>query len=58
MEEANGANCKMYKIVTAMMESTKMIRKMDMEYLLGKVETYIKETTKMMREMAMVRCFG
>jgi len=58
MEEVNGANCKMYKIVTAMMASMKMIKRMDMVYLLGKVETYTKVITKMTKEMVMVRCFG
>ena len=34
------------------------IRRMEMEFSLGKVVTYSKVITKMMKEMGMVKCSG
>lgn len=58
MEEENGANFKINKIVTVMTENTKMIKRMVMVCLLGKVVTFTKVAIKKMKEMAMARCFG
>lgn len=58
MAEVNGKKRKMYKVAILMMEIIRMIRKMAMVYLLGKVEMFIKEIIRMTREMDTVRCFG
>ena len=58
MVEANGRSCKMFKTVTVMTVSMRMIRKMDMVYLHGKVEMSTKEIIKTMKEMATEKCFG
>lgn len=58
MEGANGKNCKMSKAAIHMMVTIKMIRKMVMVYLHGKVGMSIKETIRMMKEKAMERCSG
>lgn len=58
MVEVNGKSFKISRIVIVMMVSTKMIRKMDMVYLLGKVVTSIRVIIKMMKETATVKCFG
>lgn len=41
-----------------MMESTSKIRRMDMEYSIGKVVIYIRAIIKMMKEMDMEKCTG
>jgi hypothetical protein len=41
-----------------MMESMSKIRRMDMEYLIGKVVIYIRAVIKMMKEMDMGKCIG
>lgn len=58
MVEANGKSFKIYRIVTAMMVSTKMIRKMVMVYLLGKVVTSIRAIIRMMKGTVMGKCSG
>jgi hypothetical protein len=58
MVKANGRKSRVQLTATIMKVNTNLIRKMDMVFLLGKVETSIKVTTKMMKEMAMERCFG
>ena len=58
MEKENGRNSKMYKTVTNMKDSTRMIRKMDMESLIGRVAIFTEETMLMMRERGTVKCTG
>jgi hypothetical protein len=58
MGGVNGKNNRMYRTVIVMMVIIKMIRKMVMEFLLGKAEMFIKEVIKTMKEMDMEKCFG
>ena len=46
------------ELLTSMRVSTKMIRKMVMEFLSGKMEIYIRVIFNVMRSMDMVKCIG
>lgn len=58
MEKVSGKKIIKYQILIVMKESTRMIRKMAMEYLNGSLVMSIKAITKMMKEKDMVKCSG
>lgn len=58
MVKVNGKNIIMYKAVTTMRVNMLSIKRMVMEYLLGKVEMSIKVIIWRMNEMAKERCIG
>lgn len=55
---ANGRKCKIINSAISMMVNIRMIRKMDMAYLLGNLEMFIKEVMSMMRGRDMAKCSG